>query len=213
LYRQEVRGELLEDVPGALWTLDVIAQNRVAEPPARLKRVVVAVDPAVTSGDDADDTGIVIAAVDENLHGYVLDDWTCHLSPAGWARRAVEAYRHFDADCIVGEVNNGGDLVEHAVRSVDHRVKYKSVRASRGKITRAEPIAALDEQGKIHHVGEFSQMENQMLEFINTGYVGEGSPDRVDARVWALTELMLTDGAYRPPSTAELIARKRRRGN
>lgn len=188
LGRQELNAELLDDVPGALWTRKVLDDLRTVQVPD-LQRIVVAVDPAVTSGEDADETGISVAGLGVDGHGYVLGDLSCRMSPEGWARRAVNAFREHRADRIVAEVNNGGDLVERVIRTVDVSVAYKAVHASRGKRVRAEPIAALYEQGKVHHVGAFADLEDQMCAYTPDGY--DGSPDRLDALVWALTELML----------------------
>lgn len=205
LGRQEISGELLDDVPGALWTRAMIEaarypldpQRPVAEQLPRLFRVVVAVDPAVTSGEESDDTGIIVAGVGYNeqhkLTGYVISDETCHESPDAWARRAVNLYREHGADRIVAEVNNGGDLVEATVRAVDPSVPYKAVRASRGKQVRAEPVSALYEQGRIKHIGSFPDLEDQLCNFVP--YSSERSPDRLDALVWAITELMLQEQA------------------
>lgn len=143
----------------------------------------------MTSGEDSDETGIIVAGVGVDDHGYVLQDLSCRMSPDGWARRAVMAYHDWDADRIIAEVNNGGDLVESVIRTVDRRVSYKAIHASRGKRVRAEPVAALYEQGKVHHVGGFPDLEDQMCSFLPEGT--DESPDRVDALVWALTELML----------------------
>lgn len=189
LGRQELGGEVLDDVPGALWLRTQIDALRVAAVPAgvRLVRIVVAIDPAVTSGEDADETGIVVAGKGDDGHYYVLADRTCRLSPDGWARRAVIAHDEFEADRIVAEVNNGGDMVELTIRTVSSKVRYVAVRASRGKRIRAEPIAALYEQGKVHHVGSFDALEDQQCSFLPEG--NDKSPDRVDALVWALTDL------------------------
>jgi predicted phage terminase large subunit-like protein len=189
LGRQELDAELLTDVDGALWTHTLLDQHRVRQAPD-LARVIVAIDPAVSSGEDADETGIIVAGKGVDGDAYVLADLTCRLSPDGWARRAVNAYEAHQADRIVAEVNNGGDLVESVLRTVAPRVSYKKVHASRGKRTRAEPIAALYEQGRVHHVGALSQLEDQMAAFVPDHY--DGSPDRVDALVWALSELMVT---------------------
>lgn len=188
LGRQELLAELLDDVPGALWQRAQLDKLRVDKAP-ELKRVVIAVDPAVTNTEGSDETGIVAAGKGVDAHGYVLGDYSCRMSPDGWARRAVEAYHRHGAVRMVAEVNNGGDLVERVIRTVDPRVSFKAVRATRGKMVRAEPIAALDEQGKVHHVGTFAAMEDQMCAYTPDGY--DGSPDRADARVWVLTELML----------------------
>jgi predicted phage terminase large subunit-like protein len=190
LGRQELQGELLDDVPGALWSRTQLDALRVAQAPD-LARVVVAIDPAATSGDDADETGIIVAGKGVDGHGYVLRDLTCRLSPDGWARRAVAAYRDYRADRIVAEVNNGGEMVELTVRTVDRQASYKAVHASRGKRTRAEPIAALYEQKRIHHVGGLPDLEDQQCSFTPDGY--DGNDDRVDALVWALSELMLKE--------------------
>lgn len=189
LGRQELLAELLDDVPGALWTRSIIESCRVRETP-ELVRIVVAIDPAVTSGEDADETGIIVAGLGVDGHGYVLADRSVHLaSPETWARRAVVAYREFTADRIVAEVNNGGEMVELTLRTVDRSVSYRAVHASRGKRVRAEPVAALYEQGRIHHVGAHPTLEDQMCQFVPEG--SDISPDRVDALVWAMTDLML----------------------
>ncbi len=194
LGRQELYAELLEDVPGALWQRQIIDQHRVPRVPD-LTRIVVGIDPAMTSGEDANETGIIIAGKGRDGQAYVLDDLSCRLSPDGWARRAVSAYHRYRADRIVAEVNNGGDLVERVIRTVERSVPYRAVRASRGKVVRAEPIAALYEQGRVHHVGLFAELEDQMCAFASDHY--DGSPDRVDALVWCLTELMLTNSIVR----------------
>jgi predicted phage terminase large subunit-like protein len=199
LGRQELNAEILEDIPGALWTRDTIDGQRVREAPA-LVRVVVAIDPSGTRGeaDSGDSVGIVVAGKGDDGRCYVLADRTCKLSPDGWGRQAVNAYHEFKADRIVAERNFGGAMVEHVIRTIDPKVSYREVTASRGKIARAEPVAALYEQGKVSHVGrgdatkQFAQLEDQMCAMAADGYVGEGSPDRADALVWALTELMLS---------------------
>jgi phage terminase large subunit-like protein len=192
LGRQELDAEILEDLPGALWTRDRIeALRRTAAP--ELVRVVVAIDPAASSGAAGGETGIVVAGRGRDGHGYVLDDLSRKASPDAWGRAAVEAYHRWQADRVVAEVNHGGEMVEHVIRTVDAAVPYKALRASRGKIARAEPVAALDEQGRVHHVGAFPELEDQMCAL--TGdydrATAGSSPDRVDARVWALTELLL----------------------
>ena len=155
--------------------------------PVRLIRVVVAIDPAVSYNDSADETGIVVAGRGVDGSFYVLADRSCRLSPDGWARRAVRAHREFAADRIIGEVNNGGELVESVLRTVDASIPYKAVRASRGKLVRAEPIAALYEQGKVFHVGPgLEDLEDQLCTWIPES---GASPDRLDALVWALSEL------------------------
>jgi predicted phage terminase large subunit-like protein len=188
LGRQELYAAILDDVPGALWQRAQIDALRVKVAP-ELVRVVVAVDPAVTSGEHADETGIVVAGVDEEGEGYILADYSCRESPDGWARRAVRAYHEHHADRIVAERNQGGDLVESCIRTVEPTVSFKSVVATRGKHTRAEPVSALYEQGRIHHVGSFTTLEDQMCAFLPDGR--SGLDDRVDAVVWAMTELNL----------------------
>lgn len=196
LGRQELNAELLDDVPGALWTRSKLDEDRVKAAPG-LRRVVVAVDPSGTSGDDdgSDDVGIVAAGLGVDGRAYVLDDATCDLSPAGWGRRTVETADRHAADRIVAERNFGGAMVESVIRTADPKASVKLVTASRGKAVRAEPVAALYEQGRVSHVGAFPALEDQLCGFTATGYVGKGSPDRADALVWALTELMLGDGS------------------
>lgn len=187
LGRQELAGELLEDVEGALWTRAIIDGARVEDAPD-LSRIVVGVDPAVTSGEDSCETGIVVAGqCGEDF--YVLADWSGRMTPEQWARRAVNAYHEFSADRVIGEVNNGGDLVESVIRNSDRNVAYSAVHASRGKAKRAEPIEALYEQGRVHHVGQFATLEDQMCSFVPQDADASNSPDRMDALVWALTEL------------------------
>ena len=199
LGRQELHAELLLDVPGALWTLEMLDGARCAHSP-EMQRVVVAVDPSGTKGDGkGDDIGVVAAGIGVDGRVYVLADRTCQLSPAGWGRRAVETYQQFQADRIVAERNFGGAMVEAVIRGADENVSFKEVTASRGKVARAEPIAALYEQGKVSHVGVFPELEDQLCNFTPGGYIGEGSPDRADALVWALTELMIEQPyAYNP---------------
>jgi phage terminase large subunit-like protein len=192
LGRQELLAEVLEDTPGALWNREVLDQCRREQAPALL-RVVVAIDPAATSGEDADETGIIVAGKDGGGHGHVLADLSGRYSPGDWAKTAISAYRTHHADRIVAEVNNGGEMVEATLRMVDPNVPFTAVRASRGKVTRAEPVAALYEQGRVHHVGAFSELEDQMCGFTTdfdrqrAGY----SPDRVDALVWGLSDLVV----------------------
>lgn len=189
--RQELYGEILEQAEGALWSIDMIDKTRVRDSPSDLGRVVVAIDPAVTSNEKSDETGIVVAGAN-GPESYVLADRTMKASPNDWAKRAVALYWRYQADAIVAEVNNGGDLVETIIRSIDSRVRVKSVRASRGKAIRAEPVAALYERGLVHHVGSFPELEEQMTTW-EPSHVK--SPDRIDALVWALTDLQLTTRA------------------
>jgi phage terminase large subunit-like protein len=190
LGRQELMAEILEDVEGAIFRRPWIDEQRVSEIRTKnLQRIVVAIDPAVTSKDTSDDTGIVAAGLGVDGRGYLLDDATCRLSADGWIRRAVNLFHERKADRMVAEVNNGGELVETLLRTVDKHISYKPVHAARGKITRAEPVAALVEQGRISHVGNFQQLEDELCTY--TGKPGEQSPNRLDAYVWAFTELML----------------------
>jgi len=194
LGRQELEGELLEDIEGALWSRTVIDQYRVGkEEVPNLTRVVVAIDPAVTSGDESDESGIVVVG-HQGDHGYVLGDYSFRGTPDEVMRRALWVYREFKADCIVAEVNNGGDYIGRTLRAVDRNVPYKQVRASRGKTIRAEPISSLYEQGRMHHVGTLPELEDQLCTYV-PGL--SGSPDRMDALVWAATELTgLTEGSW-----------------
>jgi phage terminase large subunit-like protein len=194
LGRQELNAEVLLDVPGALWTREMLDRANGTWKLPDMKRVVVAVDPSGTSGEDdaGDSVGIVVAGLGVDGFGYVLADKTCKLSPDGWGKVAVRAYHDFKADRIIAERNFGGAMVEHVLRTVDRNVSYKEVTASRGKIARAEPASALYEQSKIRHAAAFVELEDQMAAMTSDGYVGDGSPDRCDALVWALTELMVT---------------------
>lgn len=187
LGRQELLAEILEDREGALFTQALIESARVEKAP-ELIRIVIAVDPAVTSGAESDETGIIAAGCDGRrpAHFYVLDDQSLTASPEKWARRAVSTFHRHGADRIIAEVNQGGDLVEGTIRTVDPNVSYRAVRATRGKAVRAEPISSLYEQGRVHHVGLFGTLEDQMCDYVP----GEsGSPDRMDALVWALSDL------------------------
>ena len=194
LGRQELDAEILDDTPGALWRRSDIDEQRVKETP-ELVRIVVAIDPAVSSKENSDETGIVCAAKGIDRQFYVLDDLSGILTPDGWGREAVSIYKRRKADRVIGEVNNGGDLIESNLRSIDRNVSYKGVRASRGKAIRAEPIAALYEQKKVHHVGAFPLLEDQMCMF-TTDFDRtkmKYSPDRLDALVWAMHELAIED--------------------
>ena len=188
LGRQELNAEILDDNPGALWNHAQIDKDRVSKVP-EMSRVVVGVDPAVTSNEDSDLTGIVAAGRDKQNppHFYILEDASLIDTPMGWATRAVKSYKTNEADRVVAEVNNGGDMVEAIVRVVDPNVSYIGVHATRGKTIRAEPIAALYEQGRVHHVGTFGALEDQMCDW--DPLTSKKSPDRMDALVWALTEL------------------------
>jgi predicted phage terminase large subunit-like protein len=184
LGRQELLAELLEDVEGAFWHLAWIDAARVKEPP-QLHHVVVAIDPAATHGEDADETGIVVAGRGDDGHFYVIHGAGYRLSPHGWAKRALDLYDQFKADRIIAERNNGGEMVEETLRNVRGLAPVKTIVASRGKTVRAEPIAALYEQNRVHHVGAFPSLEDQMCQFP----VSAELDDQVDALVYALTEL------------------------
>lgn len=191
LGRQELAGEVLDDNPDALWNRDRIDELRVTKHPD-LQRIVVAIDPQGTDTDETSDTGIIVAGIvttDSIIHGYILADLTLSGSPSRWASAAVAGYHNFKADRIVGEVNFGGDMVEAIVRVVDKNIPFTKVHASRGKAIRAEPVSALYEQGRIHHVGFFPELEDQLCEWVP----GDKSPDRLDALVWAIHELILVN--------------------
>lgn len=185
LGRQELYGEILDNVEGALWTREMIENARVDIAPP-LVRVVVAIDPAVTSAATSDETGIVAAGIGNNGDYYILDDKSLRASPDAWARQAVMLYHEYKADKIIAETNNGGDMVIMLLKQVDASVPTKKVTATRGKQLRAEPISSLYEQGRVHHVGYFADLEVQMCEWTP---LSNESPDRLDALVWALTEL------------------------
>jgi phage terminase large subunit-like protein len=194
LGRQELEAEILDDVQGALWTRAMIDRALQAVSLPEMQRVVVAVDPSGTRGesDTGDSVGVIVAGKGIDGRGYILADRTCKLSPAGWGREVVRAYHEFKADRVVAERNFGGAMVEHVIRTADPSVAYSEVTASRGKVVRAEPVAALYEQGKVSHVRPLPDLEDQFCQMTGDGYVGEGSPDRADAAVWALTDLMLS---------------------
>lgn len=193
LGRQELEAEVLDDVPGALWTRANLDEHRRRKDQLpEMQRVVVAIDPAARAKEPTDttaETGIVVAGLGIDGRGYVLDDLTCALSPNGWARRAVSGFDMYSADCIVAETNNGGEMVTQTIKSVRETIPVRDVHASRGKVTRAEPIAALYEQGRVSHVGALAPLEDQMVLFTPFGIEGNTTGDRADALVWALTEL------------------------
>jgi predicted phage terminase large subunit-like protein len=216
LGRQELHAEVLDDVPGALWTRKMLETRSQQNPKGAgmrrgeilpdMRRVGVGVDPSGTSGeidmrrrearggdheDEAgDDVGIIAAGLGDDGIVYVLDDATVNLGPEGWARQVVNTYRKHEADMIVGEANFGGAMVEYTIRTIDKRVPYRPVHASRGKVVRAEPVAALYEQGRVRHVGSLAKLEDQMINMTQRGYEGSGSPDRLDALVWVITDLV-----------------------
>jgi predicted phage terminase large subunit-like protein len=162
-----------------------------------LQRIVVAIDPAISSHEGSDETGIIVAGKDDKSHAYVIEDLSGRYAPHEWARIAVDAFNRHSADRIVAEVNQGGAMVESTLRTIDPNVPFTAVHASRGKYVRAEPIAALYEQGRVHHVGNFPQLEDQQTAFVpDIDRARMGSPDRVDALVWALTELVVERQPY-----------------
>jgi hypothetical protein len=210
-YRQEIGAEDIDELPGALWTRKLLEDTRRREAPS-LSRIVIAIDPATTSKSTSNETGIVVVGLDENNHGFVLEDLTLRGGPDDWGSTAVAAYDRYRADRIVAEVNNGGDMVEYVVRSVasnmfeqgrreSAEVSYKKVSATKGKYIRAEPIAALYEHGKVHHVGSWEALEDQLVGWLP----GDPSPDRLDALVWGLTELMLSLAPPLPDDILSLV--------
>lgn len=194
--RQELYAVVMDQAEHALWTRSLIDDHRIKHAPTELDRVVVAIDPAATSKDSSNETGIVCAGVKRVTeagqtrdHYYVLEDLSGRYTPLGWARKALDAMAAQQADRVVGETNNGGEMIETTLRTVDADVPYKAVHASRGKQARAEPVATLYEQGRVHHVGVFDDLEDQLCNWEPSS--GRASPDRLDALVWAITELKL----------------------
>jgi len=196
--KQEMDGEHIDDTEGALWTYDMIDAYRVNKPLVHFRRIVVAIDPAVSANESSDETGIVIVGLGTDGHAYVLQDRSGIYSPLGWARAACAAYKRWKCDVIVAEVNNGGDLVEANIRVVDEYVKYKKVHATRGKVVRAEPVVALYERGLVHHVEVFEELEKQLTTWVPAE--DDDSPDRLDALVWALHELFFSENRVGPLS-------------
>jgi len=189
--RRFLDGQFQEELEGALWKRGYIDDHRRTVLPDDLERVVVGVDPAVTSEAGSDLTGIVVCARDSSGHFHVLADRSLKASPLGWARAVCAAYEEFSADCVVGECNNGGDLIEVALHSVNGLMPFKKVTASRGKAVRAEPVAALYERGIVHHLGVFKELEEELCSLVPS-QPPPHSPDRADALVWALTELLVS---------------------
>ena len=209
LGRQELEGVLLDDVEGALWATAAIEAGRVDAAP-KLDRIVVAVDPSVTGGAASDECGIIVAGVvcdgpPQEWRAYVLEDVSVRGGPLDWARAAIAAMERHGAERLVAEVNQGGDLVESVIRQVDPLVPFRSLRAGRGKGLRAEPVAALYEQGRVRHLRGLGTLEDQMCRMTVRGFEGRGSPDRLDALVWAIHELMIEPaGQYRRPQVRRL---------
>jgi phage terminase large subunit-like protein len=200
---QELDAEMLTERDGALWWRDIIRYRMpVCDSyglPA-LSRIVIAIDPATTHHEDSDETGIIVAGVDKDNDAYILEDLSGRFSPGDWGKRVVDAYQRLKADRVVAEINNGGDMVERILRSIDPKISYRGVRATRGKVTRAEPVAALYEQARVFHGRPHCLLETQLCDFI-PGLMAK-SPDRVDALVWALTDLLLDKEVKKiPPVT------------
>lgn len=193
LGRQELYAEIINTMDGALWNNEMIEETRLSKDTEReLTQICVSIDPAVTSNSASDETGIIVVGKDANDRFYVLEDISGKHKPDKWCRIAINAYYEWQADRIIAETNNGGDLVERLIRTIDRDVSYRSVTATRGKLVRAEPIAALYEQKRVHHVGTFPELESQMTTY--TGERPKPSPDRLDALVWGLTEISKSRG-------------------
>lgn len=193
------RGEFADDLEGALWAQAEIDAGR-KNLPAKFRRIVVAVDPSGTSGPEdyrSDEVGIVVVGEGFDGHAYVLEDCSLRAKPEQWARKVVGAYHRWEADRIIAEKNFGGGMVEAVIRTADRNVPVRMVHASRGKVVRAEPVSGLYEQGKVHHVGTFEDLEDQLCGFLASGYIGDSSPDRADALIWAVSELLLKKGRAR----------------
>ena len=194
LGRQELDGELIEERQDALWRRDQLDRLRVDKMPESLARIVIAIDPPATSGKGADACGIIAAGLDAQATCYILRDETlCEVSPTGWATKAIGLYHRLDADCVIAEVNQGGEMVTTILSGIDPAVPVRSVRANRGKYLRAEPVSALYEQGRVVHVGNLADLEDEMCDFGLDGLSTGKSPDRLDAMVWAVTHLCLGD--------------------
>ena len=190
LGRQELYAEILDEASGALWNRTLLAKCEIEKDEVpHLNRIVVSIDPAITANAESDMTGIVVAGIDVNGTAYVLEDHTGRYTPQQWAAKAVQLYKDHMADRIVAERNQGGDMVRHTLHTEDETVPVKLVHASRGKMARAEPVSALYEQGKVKHVRGLNDLEDQMVQWQPLGSIG--SPDRLDALVWALTDLSL----------------------
>lgn len=196
--QQELMGVVLDEAEGALWHRSRIEALRVQAAP-ELVRIVVAIDPSTTSGENSDECGIIAAGVGADGHGYVLADKSCRLPPDQWAARAISLYDHLECDRIIAEANNGGDLVESVLRTVRRNIPYEKVHASRGKVVRAEPIAALFEQSRVHMVGGFRELEDELVNFVPGALTK--SPNRADAMVWALSYLMVKP----PPKLGRML--------
>lgn len=186
LGEQELYGEILDDYEGALWTIANIEEHRISHAPS-CERVVVAIDPAVTNKDESDETGIVVGGRDKYKRAFVTEDLSGKYDVEEWARIVVDAYRKNRADAIVAEVNNGGDLITAVIKNIDSTINVETVWATRDKYTRATPASAMYKQGRVHHVGVFNELETELTEWMP----GEKSPNRLDACVWLITDLLL----------------------
>ena len=194
LGEQELNARILEDNPNALWKMGNIEGTRLRDAYlGTFKRVVVAIDPNASDNENSDEIGIIVAGIDHNEEGYVLADLSMSGSPQEWTKKAVEAYYDYKADRIVAETNQGGNMIEALIRTVDKNVSYRGVHATKGKYVRAEPVSALYEQKRVHHVGNFAKLEDELCDWVPGG----ASPNRLDALVWALTDLMLEDSENR----------------
>lgn len=190
LGRQELNAEILGDIPNALWTYQTLETSRVLEAPD-LGRIVISIDPAVSNTENSDAHGIFAIGLDEDGNdAYVLEDGSLHGSPLDWATRVLLLYDKYQADAIVAEINQGGDMVEHTIKTKRSNANVIKVRATKGKHVRAEPVASLYEQGRVHHVGAFDELEKEMTMMTTSGYKGDNSPDRLDSVVWGITELL-----------------------
>ncbi len=196
LGRQELDGELIEDRADALWQRDQLDRLRVDDVPEGLVRIVVAIDPPATSSKGADACGIIAAGINAEGTCYILRDSSLsEVSPTGWATKAIGLYHRLKANCVIAEVNQGGEMVTTILSGIDASVPVQSVRANRGKYLRAEPVSALYEQGRVHHVGTLAELEDEMCDFGLDGLSSGKSPDRLDAMVWAVTHLCLGEQA------------------
>ena len=197
--RRFLYGEYSDDSENALWKRQWIIKNRITQDLPDMARIVVGVDPAVSGTDTSDDTGIIVAGrakIDGEDHYFIMDDLTYHGDVTGWGKAVADAYNKYMADCVIGEVNQGGDLVEMNIRNYGRNIKYKSVRATRGKAVRAEPVADLYRRGYVHHIKEFRDLEDQMCTW--TEEAGQ-SPDNMDALVWAISYLAGLNNANNKP--------------
>lgn len=195
LGRQELEGQYIDEGTGVLWSVEMFKHIQTC--PDNVNRVTVAVDPAITDSAEGAETGIVVIGRDDDMNAYVMADHSGHYSPNGWAQKSIDLYKHYRANNIVAEVNNGGEMVVSTIKNLDPTAKVKKVVATRGKRIRAEPVSMLYEQGRVFHIGTgFRKLEDQMVDF-NPEDKSKASPDRVDALVWGITELILSSSTPR----------------